>query len=266
MSVAAVGGPPRRRSGHRYSGVPASRSPPDADVCIAWPAPKSMRTTRPPSSRMTLCALTSPWTSPLAWTAASAPHSARPMTIASSALCGAARVDLGGQRPPVHELHPQADPALVLVGAVHDDDVGMLDAGEQPALVEDPRGQIVAAEARRQQLHGDVTAERIDGPIDLRERAAADRCLETQRAPGPAAQVAVGAARRRRRPDRFEGVVLRDGGHAGQHAEALDHRARRVVGGGPFLGFPVDWLALVDAGGELEEADRQVIVHHGSSP
>ncbi len=108
----------------------------------------------------------------------------------------AAGVDLGGQRPAAHELHPQADAAVVLVGAVHDDDVGMLDAGEEAAFVEHPRGRIVAAEARRQQLHGDVAAERIDGPIDLRERAAADRFLEAQRAPGRAAQVVVGAGRR----------------------------------------------------------------------
>ena len=69
----ALGAEIQRRAGER---VVAGR-----DVCIDRPAPKSMRTTRPPSSRITLCALTSPWTSPLAWTAASAPHSARPMTM-----------------------------------------------------------------------------------------------------------------------------------------------------------------------------------------
>ena len=179
---------------------------------------------------------------------------------------GAARLDFGGQRPAVHELHPQADTAVVFVGAVHHDDVGMLDAGEDAAFVEDPRGQIVTAEALRQQLHGYVTPERIDGPIDLRERAAADRLLEAQRTPGRAAQVVAGAGPRRRRRDRVERVVLRDGGDARQHAEALDHRARVVVGGGPFLGVPVDRLSLVDAGGKLEEANRQVIVRHGSSP
>jgi hypothetical protein len=149
---------------------------------------------------------------------------------------------------------------------VHDDDVRVLDLGEEAALVEDAGGQVVTDEAGREQLHGDVAPERIDGPVDLRERAAADRFLQAQRAPGPAAQVDVGARPRRRRPDALEGVVLRDRGHAGQHAEALDDRARLVVGGGPFLGVPVDRLSLVDAGGELEEADRQVIVHHGSSP
>ena len=92
----------------------------------------------------------------------------------------------------------------MLVGAVDDDDVGMLDAGEDAALVEDPRGQIVAAEARREQLHGHVPPERIDGPIDLRERAAADRFFEAQRTPRRAAQVVVGAGPGRRRRDCVE--------------------------------------------------------------
>ena len=266
MSVAAVGGPPRSRSGHRYSGVPARGSragrgrlhrPAGAEVheddAAALLAHDVVRLD---------VAVDEPLGVDGGERAAQRPADDDRLVGAVRA----ARVDLGGQRPPVHELHPQADPAVVLVGAVHDDDVRMLDAGEEAAFVEDPRRQIVAAEARRQQLHRDVPAERIDGAIDLRERAAADRLLETQRAPGPAAQVDVGAGRRRRRPDRFERVVLCDGGYARQHAEALDHRPRLVVGGGPFLGFPVDGLALVDAGGELEEADWQVIVHHGSSP
>ena len=47
----------------------------DADAAsapCARPAPKSIRTMRPPFSRMTFCALTSPCTSPCRWTAARA--------------------------------------------------------------------------------------------------------------------------------------------------------------------------------------------------
>ena len=192
-----------------------------------WPAPKSIRTTRPPSSRMTLCALTSPWMSPLAWTAASAPHSARPMTIASSALWAPrASTSAASVRPCTNSIHRPTRPSCSSAPWTTTM-FGCLTLARRRPSSRTREDEIVAAEARRQQLHGDVTAERIDGPIDLRERAAADRLLETQRAPGPAAQVHAGAGRRRRRPDRFEGVVLCDRGHARQHAEAWITRAPR---------------------------------------
>ena len=158
MSVAAVGGPPRRRSGQRYSGVPASSV--DAgggrlhqsagaevheDDAAAFLAHHVVRLD---------VAVDQPLGVDGGERAAQRPADDDRLVGA----VGAARVDLGGQRPAVHELHPQADTALVLVGAVDDDDVGMLDAGEYAAFVEDPRGQIVAAEALRQQLHGDVPA------------------------------------------------------------------------------------------------------------
>ena len=51
----------------------------------------------------------------------------------------AARLDGLLERLAAHELHPQADAAVVLLGAVHLDDVRMTHAREPPRLFEQPR-------------------------------------------------------------------------------------------------------------------------------
>src|SRR4029453_589614 len=53
----------------------------------------------------------------------------------------ALRHDLG-QRAALDEVHPESDTPVVVVGAVHGDDVRMANAGQPARLVEDLVGQI----------------------------------------------------------------------------------------------------------------------------
>src|SRR6186713_2414474 len=86
MSDRTVASSPSISSGARYSGVPVNRPLGAAPAaCTYCPAPKSISTRRPPSSRITFCALMSRCTRPALWTDASARHNSWPISAASRA-------------------------------------------------------------------------------------------------------------------------------------------------------------------------------------
>ena len=60
------------------------------------------------------------------------------------------------ERAAVDELHPDADPVVVLLGAVDNDDVGMTETGEEPRFLEDARGLARRRLALVQELERDL--------------------------------------------------------------------------------------------------------------
>ncbi len=133
------GGPP---APCRQAFPPDRQPSPDP---LSRPAPKSIRTMRPPDSRMTLLALMSRWSSPAAWTAASAWHTLMPMTVASSAPIGPCSRTSCEQVPSANQLHPHADFFADLLGAVHGHDVAMANAREHAPFVKRGRRPRVAS-------------------------------------------------------------------------------------------------------------------------
>ena len=177
MSDARVAGSRRRRApGRDRAACRPCRAASAAGVASSVPAPKSMSTVRPPSSRITFCALMSRWTRPRPCTAASAWQRSTPIGVASSRAQRAARAQLVFHRAAVDELHPQADEVARPFHAVDDDDVAVADLGEERALAEHAareRGRVLGRD--REELQRDVAAERVPGAIDLGESALADR-------------------------------------------------------------------------------------------
>ena len=83
------------------------------------PDPKSISTMRPASSRITLCAFTSRCSRPACVDGGERTGTGRGRrATASSALKRTARVQLVFERAALDELHPQADVAIALIGAV----------------------------------------------------------------------------------------------------------------------------------------------------
>ena len=104
---------PAITSGAMYIGVPASA----ALVCSAAamrssPAPRSMTTIRPPTSRITFCALMSRWSSPALCTAATDRHTSMPMSVASCAPKGPwSRRMRASVRPWMNSIHSPTRPS-----------------------------------------------------------------------------------------------------------------------------------------------------------
>src|SRR5262249_11140655 len=86
------------------------------------------------------------------------------------------------ERAAVHELHPQAAAAVVLIGAVDRDHVGMTHAREPPRLVEPALRALERTGAA--QLERDLALQaRIARHEHLAEAAAADAVAHLERAP-----------------------------------------------------------------------------------
>ena len=115
MSLLLDDGPPPKISGARYSGVPAN-SVVGPLARASRPRPKSMRTMRPPASRITFCALMSRCSSPALCTAASARHTPSPTTTASCGPIGPSRATIpqGSARA---VIGPDGDAAAERLGA-----------------------------------------------------------------------------------------------------------------------------------------------------
>ncbi len=153
-------------------------------VASSVPAPKSMRTVRPPSSRMTFCALMSRWTRPRPWTAASAWQRSTPMGVASSALSGPrARSSSSIVRPLMYSIHrptnsfdrstPWTTTTLrwrTLARSEPSRSTRLESAAEFSGVT----GKSLSATSR---------LERVAGAIDLGESALADRFEHGQRCP-----------------------------------------------------------------------------------
>ena len=121
---------------------------------------------------MTFVVLTSPWTRPAAWTAASARHRSRPIRVVSSALSGPSCASHCSSVFPVTQaLGPQPHAAVVDVGTVHDDDVGVAHPCQATRLLDEVatgcgrRGLL-----RSPELKCDLPVEeRVVGPEHLTE-------------------------------------------------------------------------------------------------
>ena len=82
------------------------------------------------------------------------------------------------------ELHPEADPVVVLLGAMDDDDVGMTETGEEPRFLEDARGLARRRLTLVQELERDLAMKaRVEGPVDFTEAAFAHLLEQGERAP-----------------------------------------------------------------------------------
>ena len=112
---------------------PGRRELPAFSSSASRPVPKSIRTIRPPSSRMTFLALTSRCTNPAACTADSARQTSSPTSRRVTRASVPWVSELGFERGAVHELHAQPDAVAVGFDAEHADDVG--DAAPSPARV-----------------------------------------------------------------------------------------------------------------------------------
>ena len=159
--------------------------------CRSWPAPKSIRTTRPPSSRMTFRAVTSRCSKPAPCTADKARQRSVPTPVGFARAQRTVLLDDLVQRAAANELHPDADRAVARFGAIDGDDVRMAHSRQEPAFVDDARGiaqrggRIVNSGGRAEQLERDLAIEvRIPCPIHLAEGAAADRFEQSQVPPG----------------------------------------------------------------------------------
>ena len=88
------------------------------------------------------------------------------------------------ERLAAHELHPQADAVVVLLGAVHLNHVRMANARQPARLFEQPRVRLCVIAVVVQQLQRDFAVERcIPGTIDLARRTLADAIEQRQPAP-----------------------------------------------------------------------------------
>ncbi len=201
MSDAGLGGSPRNSSGAIAIGVPTV---PAAVPCRSLrdqstPAPKSIRTMRPPRSRMTFGGL-----DVAVDEAGRVDGGQRPAQVEADQgrLLGAQRSLLREpllQRGAGHEVGPQPDAAVVDVGAVHDDDVGVADPSEAARLLDEVatgrgrRGRVRAPELERdlavedgivrpEHLAGTAVAELLD---DLEVAPLEENALRRRSVPGP---------------------------------------------------------------------------------
>ncbi len=88
------------------------------------------------------------------------------------------------ERLAAHELHPQADAAVVLLGTIHLHDVPMTHTREPARLVEQPPVSFGMVPLVVQQLERDFTVQRrIPRAVDLARRALADAIEERQASP-----------------------------------------------------------------------------------
>src|SRR5215831_8057793 len=113
MSLRSLAGLPPSTSGAMYIGVPVSDPP--CGSSIRRPAPMSVRTIRPPRSRMTLRALISRCSSPVACTE----ESAREIDANQQGFLDAKNAvacQLFVERLPIEQFHPDAGRAIVDVG------------------------------------------------------------------------------------------------------------------------------------------------------
>ena len=146
-----------------------------------WAMPKSISFTVPSLQRMTLPGLTSRWTIPRSWAAASASHTGTSTAGGLVRLEPAAVAELVAQRASLDALHDDED--LGPAGepdVVHGDDVRVVDHGGRAGLVAEPAAVLgVAAELGGQQLHRDGAPElAVDRAVDLGHPAAPDQALQ----------------------------------------------------------------------------------------
>ena len=215
------------------------------------PAPKSIRTTRPSSVSITFWALTSRCTSPALWTAASASHSAAPISATLRVGKAPSAVDGLRKRAPAQELHPEADLAVDAGGAVDADDVGMAKAGQQPALIDDFVGVRVGIRRSTQQLECDLAIELgVPRAIHVAERAAG-HVFEHVEVPKALRRIGWRRGGRAVRP-----VHLGDAGDDPQRR----HLTAERVGADLLERVPVDGRALADRVDEVLER-RDVGAH-----
>ena len=202
MSERTVASPPRISSGARYSGVPVNRPLGAAPAaCTYCPAPKSMSTRRPPSSRITFCALMSRWTRPALWTDARARHSSWPISAASRAPNDPVDRSNCSSVRPADVLHPQPDPAVLLLDAEDRDDIAMADPRQDAPLVQDLLGELGRLPPLAQELQGDVAVQAcVAGPVDVAERPLPDLLDEFEMSPADRVAVWMAAAARALRP------------------------------------------------------------------
>ena len=81
-------------------------------------------------------------------------------------------------------LHPQADAAVPLFGAVDGDHVAVAHPREDASLMEHLRGQLGRGPAGTEQLQGDVAGEPgVLGPVDVTEGAVANLLEQREVAP-----------------------------------------------------------------------------------
>ncbi len=199
------------------------------------------------------------WRRSASWTADSARHSfdADPRHVAGVEFPPLAERLL--EVAATDEFHPEADPAVDLVGVVDDGDVRMAHAREQAGFLEN-RLALGLRSARVQELDGDLAVElRIPGAENLAERSLPDALEDLQ--PSPALELL------------FRDLVLfRYGGVAGQLAVELGDarqdlelpddfgrgRTRRGRRGGPVDGMSVE-------NGFRQLVERRIFSFHGPS-
>ena len=88
------------------------------------------------------------------------------------------------ERLAAHELHPQSDAIIVLLGAVDLHDVRVAHARKPPRLLEDPRVRLAPIALVVEQLERDVAVERrVPRAKDLAGRAVPDAIEEREPAP-----------------------------------------------------------------------------------
>ncbi len=152
--------------------------------------PQSRTSTSPKAPTMMFDGLRSRWTTPAAWAKATV-SAMRSKTARRGGLAGERRGVLR-QRLAAHVLH-HVEPAAVVerAGVVHRHDPRMLEVGQHPRLLAQPRLEIARRRRRVRHLDRDLALEPpIVGGVDRAHAAAADR---------PADLVAI---RRQRRPRR----------------------------------------------------------------
>ena len=139
---------------------------------------------RPPCSRMTLCALTSRCTSPAPWTAASARHRLRAMSVASSPPSGPSEWTISASERPRDQLHPQSDLPADLLRTVDGDDIRVSHTGQHSAFREDRRRGVLRGHV--DDFQGDLPRQhRIPGAIDPPERTVSYLLEEVKVCPRP---------------------------------------------------------------------------------
>ena len=114
--------------------MPTSRLVPDSSS----PVPKSISTRRPPLSRMTFWALMSRCSRPGAVHRRQRRAEVQADERRFARAERSARLDGLLERLAAHELHPQADAAVVLLGAVDLDDVRVAHARQAARFLQQP--------------------------------------------------------------------------------------------------------------------------------
>ena len=158
------------RAGERAQSTRMARSSPTR--CRSPSVPLGRRL-----ASITFCALMSRWRRPASWTAETARQIWMPISIVSEGFERQSPREPLLDRLAVDQFHPETDGVPDPLGSVNGDDVGMADAREEAAFLDDRgRARISGIGSGRQELQRNFAIETgVPGAVHAPECAAADR-------------------------------------------------------------------------------------------